>query len=342
MDLLSLSRTRTDRAGDQRTVPGLLERLRADPTTRVLLARDGAVATTPDGSAVAYLAAPEAGALAHPGIWAFLGYDDADQLPGAAPGEPAPAGPAYLALLVDEAPLSDPLAAAELRDGEPVDVAQVDVAPDPVPAPEGTVWSSLRLVGAVLDDRDAGLATMAVALAGWHARHRRCPRCGAATDPVSAGWVRRCEQDGTEHYPRTDPAVIMAVVDDGDRLLLARSARWPAGRYTVLAGFVEPGESAEHAIRREVREETAVVVDEVDYRGSQPWPFPASLMLAFRAHAATTRITVDGQEIAEAGWYTRQELWDAIGAGQVLLPMRSSIARALVEDWYGGTVPGGW
>ena len=140
-----------------------------------------------------------------------------------------------------------------------------------------------------LDGAEAGLATTAVALDAWHDRHVRCPRCGAATRVEQAGWIRVCVVDGSEHYPRTDPAVIMAVVDDADRILLGHAAQWAPGRWSTLAGFVEAGESLEHAVRREVLEETGVVVGEVAYRGSQPWPFPASLMLGFRATRGDAR-----------------------------------------------------
>lgn len=205
-------------------------------------------------------------------------------------------------------------------------------------APSGR-WGRLRDVGHALGDRDADLATTAVALAEWHARHPRCTRCGGPTEPDHAGWVRRCTQDGTEAFPRTDPAVIMAVNDDADRILLAHAAHWPEHRYSTLAGFVEPGESLETAVRREVLEETGVRVDDVVYVASQPWPFPASLMLGFRAHASTTDVAADGREVTDARWFSREELTVALAAGEVVLPMRTSIALALIEDWFGGTLP---
>ena len=211
-----------------------------------------------------------------------------------------------------------------------------------VPAPTvvaGLRWASLRDAGADLPARDAGLATMAVALDEWHTRNRHCPRCGAPTVVAQAGWVRVCTVDGSEHYPRTDPAIIVAVVDDDDRLLLGHNAAWPPGRFSTLAGFVEAGESAEHAVGREVAEETGVVVDRVEYRASQPWPFPASLMLAFRGHAATTAVRVDGVEVTQARWFTRAELAAAVLAGEVLLPMRTSVAHALITDWFGAPLP---
>jgi len=196
--------------------------------------------------------------------------------------------------------------------------------------------AGLREVGPLLADREAGLLTQAVALANWHASAVHCPRCGSRTEPEMAGHSRRCTADGSEHFPRTDPAVIMLVTNPDDRCLLARNVLWPPRRVSVLAGFVEPGESAEQAVAREVHEETGVVVTRVSYAGSQPWPMPHSLMLGFRAETADTAITVDAQEIAEARWYSRDELRAAIAAGDVLIPPSLSISRWLIETWYGG------
>jgi NAD+ diphosphatase len=196
-------------------------------------------------------------------------------------------------------------------------------------------FRSLRDVGLLLGARDAGLVVNAVALANWHATHTHCPRCGALTRVASAGHTRICDVDGSEHYPRTDPAVIMSVVDADDRLLLGRQAVWPANRFSTLAGFVEPGESLEQAVRREVNEEVGVVIGDVDYLGSQPWPFPSSLMLGFVAQAKTIEIDRGDGEIAEARWFNRDELRDEVSRGQVLLSPPVSIARRLIEHWYG-------
>src|SRR5690606_24861620 len=144
-------------------------------------------------------------------------------------------------------------------------------------------------------------------------------------------------------YPRTDPAVIMLVTDGDDRALLARNPHWPEGRFSTLAGFVEPGEALEDAVRREVAEEVGLVVEEATYLGSQPWPFPQSLMLGFRARATSTDITVDRDEIAEAQWFTRDELLEAAQQDRIVLPPPGvSISRWLVEDWFGGELPGRW
>ncbi len=201
-------------------------------------------------------------------------------------------------------------------------------------------WAGLREAGPLLGDRDAGLLTHAVALANWHASHTHCPRCGTPTLPAPAGHLRTCPADGSEHFPRVDPAVIMIVTDDQDRCLLAHNRRWPANRVSILAGFVEPGESAEQAVAREIMEEVGVSVDGVRYLGSQPWPMPQSLMLGFWADAvAGQAITVDAQEIAEARWYSRGDVAERVAAGTLLLPPPVSIAHHILQAWYGQALP---
>lgn len=212
----------------------------------------------------------------------------------------------------------------------------VGVAGEPDPG-EGRRWAGLREMGAVLDDRDAGLLVHAVALANWHAAHPRCARCGEPTVVAQAGHVRRCPSCGAEHFPRTDPAVIVMVTDDDGRGLLGRNPRWPGRRFSTLAGFVEPGESAEHAVIREIHEESALDVVDVAYLGSQPWPFPSSLMLGYTARALDpSALRVDGEEIADARWFTREELVTAIRTKDIVLPSGISIARRLIEHWWGG------
>lgn len=206
------------------------------------------------------------------------------------------------------------------------------------PVPERT--AGLRELGCVLPAGEAGLVVHAVALANWHANHRYCPRCGSPTVVAAAGAERRCVVDESAHFPRTDPAVIVLVTDPDDRALLGRQRRWQPGRYSTLAGFVEPGEDGEHAVVREVAEESGVRVVDVEYLGSQPWPFPSSLMLGYRAAAADgSQPVVDGVELAEAHWFSRQQLVDGLAAGSLVLPPPVSIARRLVEDWYGRPLP---
>jgi NAD+ diphosphatase len=212
--------------------------------------------------------------------------------------------------------------------------------PDPVPG--GARAAPLREAGPLLSDRDAGLMTEAVALANWHETFTHCPRCGSPTVAFAAGHARRCPVDGSEHFPRVDPAMIVLVTDIDDRALLARNAMWPERRVSILAGFVEAGESVEQAVAREVQEETGITVGAVTYLGSQPWPMPQSLMLGFFAAATRTEITVDADEIAEAHWYSREELRAAIASGSLRLPPPVSIAHRIIQSWYGSELPGSW
>jgi NAD+ diphosphatase len=208
---------------------------------------------------------------------------------------------------------------------------------------DGDGFASLREIGAVVDDRDAGIAVNSIGLANWHAVHQYCARCGAPTDIVDAGHVRRCPECGATHFPRSDPAIIVLVTDEEDRALLGRGEGWPPGRYSTLAGFVEPGESLEAAVRREVLEESGVIVGpDVRYAGSQPWPMPSSLMLGFYARAISTQIEVDADEIVDARWFGRSDLLAAIEAGDVAIPGSISISRRLIEGWYGAGLPGSW
>jgi NAD+ diphosphatase len=197
----------------------------------------------------------------------------------------------------------------------------------------------LRKASLVLDNRDGGLLVHAVALANWHGTHRHCARCGARTEVVQAGHVRRCPQDGSEHYPRTDPAVIVLVTDGQDRCLLGRNVNWPPGRYSTLAGFVEPGETPEQAVAREVYEEARVTVTECAYVGSQPWPFPSNLMLGYYGRANGDIPQPDGTEMSDVRWFTRGELATAISAGDVVAPPSAAISRRLIEGWYGAELP---
>jgi NAD+ diphosphatase len=182
-----------------------------------------------------------------------------------------------------------------------------------------------------------------VAVANWHDTHTHCPVDGTPTVAGPGGHFTVCPKDGTEHFPRTDPAVIMLVTDPDDRCLLARNVAWPGRRVSILAGFVDPGESAEQAVIREVAEETQIKVTNVRYVGSQPWPMPRSLMLGFRADApAGQAIVVDREEIAEACWFSRDELVAAIKAREIALPPPVSIARQIIEQWYGAPLPSTW
>jgi NAD+ diphosphatase len=188
----------------------------------------------------------------------------------------------------------------------------------------------LRDLAPMLSQAEGGMVAHAVGLLNWHRRHRFCANCGAPSEAREAGHVRVCPACGAQHHPRTDPVVIM-LVTDGDRALLGRQAQWPAGRYSALAGFVEPGESLEEAVAREVREEAGVRVDDVRYRSSQPWPFPTSLMLGFSARWAGGEPVVRDGELEDVGWFARQAIVD----GDVQLPPPTAIARRLIDEWLG-------
>jgi len=189
----------------------------------------------------------------------------------------------------------------------------------------------LRAVAGNLIREEAGLLAYARAMVLWRERHRYCGRCGAPTMALEGGHVRRCSNEtcGNQQFPRIDPAVIV-LVTDGDRALLGRQAAWPAQRYSTLAGFVEPGESFEDAVAREIHEEAGIRVDSIDYHSSQPWPFPSSLMVGFTARALSTQIRRIDQELEDARWCSRHQ----IATGEVALPTTHSIAFRLIEDWY--------
>lgn len=304
---LPLSRHAVDRDHAARSHPELFDKLWAEPSTRVLALWKGrallAASTAPEPVRMELLPVERVSAAL---VRVYLGRTLVDT-----PGEPA--GTAVVLEVLTDA------AAQELE-------------------PDESRWSVLRTVATALDDRDAGLFTEALAIANWHASHTHCPRCGTPTVVEQGGWVRRCFEDGSEVFPRTDPAVIVTVLDADDRLLLGSNALWEHARYSLLAGFVEPGESFESAAEREIFEEAGVRVVNPRYMGSQPWPFPASVMVGMTARLADDQdpsaLNPDGEEILDLRWFSRAELWSA--RDQLLLPGPSSIARALIEDWYGG------
>lgn len=229
--------------------------------------------------------------------------------------------------------------ADDLGEGSPVVLLAVDDDGADVLAPDRARWGDLRRIADRLADRDAGLFTQALAIANWHTAYAFAPESGSPTEVHSSGWARRDPVSGRDVFPRTDPAVIMAVIDDDDRILLGANASWDANRFSLLAGFVEPGESLEAAVIREVHEESGIRVVDPEYLGSQPWPFPASIMLGFRARVApgaSTEPRPDGEEILELRWFSREEL--RAGLSDIGLPGRVSIARAIIEDWYGGAI----
>lgn len=317
---IALTRHEVERTTLRRSDADWLTGAWSDQQTRVLVVEDGQVLARVDGlDAELILVSPQ---QAPAGDRFLLGVDDA--------------GVAYFGV---SGSLAQAHGTAAVNKGAGITPdAGNGQAAGPGRDP-GLRRAGLREVGTLLTDRDAGLLTHAIALANWHRVAGFCPRCGSPTRPEMAGHSRRCTADDSEHFPRCDPAVIMSVTDPADRILLARNVQWPQGRVSVLAGFVEPGESAEQAVAREVYEETGVVVSSVTYAGSQPWPMPHNLMLGFRAQADGGEIIVDGDEIAEARWYSRDDLRRALESGAMRMPPSLSISRWLIETWFGADLP---
>ncbi|MFD0856158.1 NAD(+) diphosphatase, partial [Actinomadura adrarensis] len=289
-----------DRVAERRRDVEWVEAAWADPRTRVFLVQDGRALVSYDPGPALVMVSPE-------------------QLPqGPADGQ---GGDRYL-LGVDE----DGVAYFAVR--------------GTLPAMEGAEPASLRRVGALLNDQDSGLLTHAVALEHWHKTNPYCPRCGTPNELTAAGHVRMCPSDGSEQFPRVDPAVIMLIRDDDDRVLLARAPSWPEKVRSILAGFVEPGESLEQAVAREVREEVGLVVSDAQYMGSQPWPMPQSLMLGYFARArGDQELRPDAEEIVDAAWYTREEIREGLESGRIAMPGPLSIAAQLIIRWYGAPLP---
>jgi NAD+ diphosphatase len=312
---LPLARSAVDRDNVLRSEPEILDRLWSNSETRVLVLWDGK--TLLEGSAdepspqLRLLAAKDLTPLREAALVeldAYLGFTVEEE-----------AGiPANTKVLL--AVLSEP-GAMQLE-------------------PDTDSWHGLRKTGAGLGARDAGLYAEALALANWHDTHLHCPRCGSATQISEAGWRRDCPKDGHQIFPRTDPAIIVSVIDDQDRILLGSQGVWEDNRWSILAGFVEPGESLAAAVAREVFEESGVRVVAPEYLGSQSWPFPYSLMVGFTARVDPNHkhleLAPDGVEIEKLRWFSREEL--AAEAGSLLLPGKLSIAGALIEHWYGGPV----
>lgn len=305
---LPLSRHEVDRDHARRGGAGFLETMRADAATRALLIWKGKALTRANSLATHGRVELDLRPVADVPVGDFSLYLGLSLAKDA----PEPAGTPLVAVI-----LGDEDAAAMGADPER--------------------WIGLRDAATASSDRDAGAFTEALAMVNWHASHAHCPRCGAATLVEDSGWTRRCPVDGSQVFPRTDPAVIVLIEDADERVLLGSNAMWEANRYSLLAGFVEPGESLEAGVIREMHEESGLVVTDPEYLGSQPWPFPASVMCGFTARLADGQdpedLLPDGEEILDLRWFSRDEL--RAGLGEVILPGASSIARAMLERWLG-------
>jgi NAD+ diphosphatase len=299
---LPLSRYEVDRDYLSRDREHLFDELWADPTTRVLPIFQGtALLSSPTSLALLPVAA-----IPDAELLVYLGRSTSTT-------SPEPAGTPIVAALL----------------GDAGHFAEAN-------------WANLRSIGMQLSDRDAGMLTEALGVINWHASHGFSPRTGAPTVVTKGGWVRRDPVSNTEVFPRTDAAIIVGVLDADDRMLLGSNALWESNRYSLLAGFVEPGESLEAAVVREVFEESGLRVVDPVYLGSQPWPFPASLMLGFSARldSSVENLAVpDGDEILDLRWFSRDELRDSLDS--ILLPGPTSIARAIIDEWYGEPINDG-
>lgn len=297
-----------DRAAHERRDPTLLDALLADPATLVLPLTAGQAPVTLDARGDTALGwRPPAPTDTLPGTTVvFLGRD----------GD----GLAYLGVFrAEEAPAPE----RAFSDGD---------------KPVGPTLAGLRAVGMWLSADDASAFATTLALAHWHRGAGWCPGCGAPTDVAAAGWMRVCQREGHELYPSVAPSIIVAVQDDDERLLLGRAPSWPPGRFSTVAGFVEPGESFEQTVAREVAEETGVTVAAMRYVGSQPWPFPGSLMVGFAARAHDPTLRLDPVEMAEARWLHRHEYLAELAAGTMRRPTGFSIALRLIGQWLGRPV----
>lgn len=300
-----------DRAGEMRTDPEALDRARTDPDGRaillwrskILIDAEDRLVRVPLDHPVLRTGPTEHILLGRDGTGPCFAHDISDW-------EPETLDETALAAFIDRSRQCHPLMDADQS------------------------FAELRSVMTRLTPRDAELAATAKAILGWHESHRFCSRCGAESVQCAAGWERICGACGGKHFPRTDPVVIM-LITHGNSVLMGRSPGWPEGMYSLLAGFVEPGETIEAAVRREVFEESGIAVGPVDYLASQPWPYPSSLMIGCRGHAVSDRITIDPAEIEDAQWVSREDMVTAFaGAHPGILPARKgAIAQFLLRNW---------
>lgn len=337
----------------RRGEPDLFAKVLAEPATKVILVKDGKVAV-PHGQ----------GAIAD---YANVKMRLA-QLPGAYVAAELESHPSALAIFLGSygGRLGEHVVAVDVTHVQPNDTTitaatarsgGADDAFAEVPAHESQEnaksllesaatrfdWVDLRGFASHASAREAGQATSAISLSMWRARQRHCPTCGAPVEPALGGWAQHCtnDEDGNRLlFPRIEPAVITAIVDHDDRLLLQHNSAWRNnGLYSVSAGFVEAGENLEHACRREAKEEVGIEIGELKYLGSQPWPFPSSLMMAFKGVAVTTDVHVDGEETLQARWVTRDEYMSELVSGRMEAPGKATIARYMIEEWLGHDLP---
>jgi NAD+ diphosphatase len=299
-----------DRAAHLRGDAAALEAMLRDPAARVLPVWRGKPLFAGNPRSPGWLAPGHAALASADEAAVFLGLDDGPRFAADISGWQPEEVPDTVGAFFDPSEQRHPLLPADHAFGE------------------------LRANMTRLDARSAELVATAKAVLGWHETHGFCSRCGAKSGMVDAGWQRHCPACGARHFPRTDPVVIMLILSGND-VLMGRSPGWPEGMYSLLAGFVEPGETVEAAVRREVREEAGVIVGAVGYLASQPWPFPASLMIGCRGEAVSREIRVDPVELEDARWVSREEMLEIVASrSQAMKPARNgAIARFLIEAW---------
>ncbi len=305
-----------DRAAHLRTDTASIAAMLADPATRVLPVWRGKPLFHGDARTPGFLP-PEHPVLSHADeAPVFLGIDES--------------GPRFARDISEWEPQEVPDTLGAFFD--PSEQRHPELAQD-------YAFAELRGVMARLTPREAELVATAKAVLGWHESHGFCARCGARSSIIEAGWQRHCESCGARHFPRTDPVVIMLILS-GNSVLMGRSPGWPEGMYSLLAGFVEPGESLEAAVRREVREEAGIEVGRVSYLASQPWPFPSSLMIGCRGEALSREITVDPVELEDAQWVDREEMLEIVAgrSARMRAARVGSIAHFLVRNWLADTL----
>lgn len=355
LSFLPLAQGDIDYQTERRSEPGLIDELLLEPSTKVILTRDGRIAVPKGQGVIVDYENVRMRLATMPGAYM---RDELDSHPqavamflGSYGGErnehviavdvtriSKTGDAAQRTVTVPDAALAGADDAFDEHDGRAgsQDTARPSLLEQAI---ERFDWVDLRGFAPHATPREAGQATSAISLSIWHTRQRFCPTCGAPVEAAMGGWAQRCTGETDGHrllFPRVEPAVITAIVDGDDRLLVQHNVAWKDPRlYSVSAGFVEAGENLEHAVRREAKEEVGLTLGAVKYLGSQPWPFPSSLMMAFKAQAVTTDVCVDGEETMTARWVTRDEYTNELVSGRMVAPGKATIARYMIEEWYG-------
>lgn len=337
---------------DRRDDPQLIEQTLQLPSTRVLLCRNGRVAVPFGQHNLLQLSNSRMRLAALPGSYAARALRSAPKgviamYLGCYRGAHDEHAVAIDLSALPEGPQMSSAMERAQQSGGTVDAAFEDDLDSRESSQESSVleqaitrfdWVDLRAFAPHASSREVGQAVTMLSLANWQNSQHHCPSCGYPTETAMSGWAQRCTNGGDNNrilFPRVEPAIICTVVDSKDRLLLQHNRTWKGNLFSISAGFVEAGENLEHACRRETEEETGIRIGEVKYLGSQPWPFPFSLMMGFKAQALSNNIHVDGDEVNAARWVTRDEFTNLMVTGEIEVPGKATIARVMIEEWYG-------